>query len=104
MPPDLDLKEIETLKRRLSAEWKDRDDDIVRALREQVEHKSYLVSNPAMEEKCPKRAWLQRIVEYRLIGKLADHPIPKPAEKPQPTAEEIEAKKRRGVCSGSNQI
>jgi len=68
MPPDLDLKEIETLKRRLSTEWKDRDDDIVRALREQVEHKSYLVSNPATEEKCPRYAYPQRIVEYRLIG------------------------------------
>jgi hypothetical protein len=100
MPPDLDLKLIETLKRRLSAEWKDRDDDEVRDLREEIEHKGSLVSSPATEEQCPKCAYLRRIAEYRLIGKLADRPVPEPVEpepvaKPRPTAEEIEAKKRR---------
>jgi hypothetical protein len=100
MPPDLNLELIETLKSRLSSEWKDRDDDAVRAVRKEVEHKGSLVSSPATEKECPKCAYLRRIVEYRLIGKLADHPVPEPAGpepagKPQPTAEEVEARKRR---------
>jgi hypothetical protein len=97
MPPELDLKKIEILKRRLSAEWKGLDDEAIRDLREQVEHKGSLVSDPALEEKCPKCSYLRRIVEYRLIGKLSDGPVTV-AElpgKPQPTAEEVEAKKRR---------
>lgn len=97
MPPELDVKKIEILKRRLSAEWKDLDDEAIHDLREQVEHKGSLVSDPALEEKCPKCAYLRRIAEYRLIGKLADGPVTvtEPPEKPQPTAEEVEAKKRR---------
>jgi hypothetical protein len=97
MPPDLDLKLLETLNKKLSGEWKDRDDDATLSLREEVEHKGSLVSSPATEEECPKCAYLRRIADYRLIGKLGDHPVPVPgpAEKPQLTVEEIAAKKRR---------
>lgn len=50
-PPELDVKKIEILRGRLSAEWKDLDDDTIRDLREELEHKGSLVSDPALEEK-----------------------------------------------------
>jgi len=33
MPSNLDLKLLETLKKKLSGEWKDRDDDVTLSLR-----------------------------------------------------------------------
>lgn len=97
MPPEIDQDQVEHIKRRLSAERNDNDNDndTRHYLSEQLEHNSFLVSSPALEETCPKCSYLRRITEYRLIDKLADQPIPEPPAKPQPTAEEIAAKKQR---------
>ena len=59
--------------------------------------KGFMVCSPPVHTDCAKCAYQRRIVEYGIIGKLAEHPLPKPkpVEKPQPTSEEINAKKLR---------
>ena len=113
MPPHLDQEKIVKLEKvirrldgpdreehdRQAAEkgWRSTDETI-RWHREQIDHKGFMVCNPAMEEECPKCAYLRQIVEYRLIGPLSDKPWKPPAKpepKPQPTAEEIKERKLR---------
>ena len=96
MPPNLDLRKMEAIQEMLRTR-NDMDDDLIRFHQNQVKFKGFMVCSPPVHTDCAKCAYQRRIVEYGIIGKLAEHPLPKPkpVEKPQPTSEEINAKKLR---------
>lgn len=96
MPHVIDREMIERYESEILPRWraKGADPRMIRETEQQIESNGFLICHPAMSEDCTKCVYLRRIVEYRMIGRLADHPV-KPAEKPQPTPEEIEARKRR---------
>jgi hypothetical protein len=94
MPHVIDRGMIERYQRDYLPRWKAEGADprMIRETEQQIESSGFLVCEPAMSEDCAKCVYIRRITEYRMIGRLADHPV-KPAEKPQPAPEEIADRK-----------
>jgi hypothetical protein len=97
LQPDLDAAKSAAVEASVATRRDDINDDLRQFFQEQIEYKGFLVSSPPIAEQCNQCAYLRCIVDYKIIGRLADHPLParQPGIKPQPTPEEAEAIKRR---------
>jgi hypothetical protein len=109
MPPRLETEREERVVARLSAKEEESPDedrrDIIEWMTANIENNGWMVCDPPMSAECFSCALQRRIVEYRLIGKLADDRIPKRKPKPEPpTPEEIKAKKQRRLKRVESEI
>jgi hypothetical protein len=97
IPPNPDTANLKAAEETLTTRRHEADDDLRQFFEEQIKHKGFLVSSPPMSGQCNKCAYLRRIVDYRMIGRLASHPAParQPRTRPRPTPEETEARNLR---------